>query len=222
MNLLYISNIQLTNIKSLLIKFSVTGQEAKSQWKKLRDSHREAMRRRKTSTGQATQNLKPWKYETLMEFLLSQTENSETSFNYSIYLEETSYNTQKISDQNTNNYVIESHPPPSESPLSTLSTIKSEKNSNQLDISEIVQRREKNREQRRTEREELRRDIIDSNRPQDALSALFASLCQKTRDLPKYLQLRVEREIFETINRAEEEALSYDSMNDLKNEYNSY
>lgn len=76
-----------------------------------------------------------------------------------------------------------------------------------------IQRREKNREQRRAERDEIRKHITDANRPQDALSHLFESFCQKTRDLPKYLQLRVQREIFETITRAEEEALSYDSMN---------
>lgn len=85
--------------------------------------------------------------------------------------------------------------------------------SKQLEMTEILQRREKNREQRRTERDEIRKHITDANRPQDALSHLFESLCQKTRDLPKYLQLRDQRQFFETITRAEEEALYYVSMN---------
>lgn len=149
-----------------------------------------------------------------MEFLLTQKENNETSSNYSSQLQETSQDTQNSSDTNTNNDSIESPAPPPDPPLATSSTIQSgKKNSMQMEITEILRIREKNREQRRIERNEERMRQIDSNRPRDALTDLFTSLCQKTRDLPKNLQLRVQREIFETINRAEEEALSYDSVN---------
>lgn len=86
-------------------------------------------------------------------------------------------------------------------------------NSRQIKINEIFQIREKNREQRRLERDQEIIRNIESSRPRDALTDLFVSLCQKTCDHPKYLQLRVQREIFETITRAEEEALSYDLVN---------
>ncbi|XP_052750028.1 uncharacterized protein LOC128200484 [Galleria mellonella] len=55
-------------------------------------------------------------------------------------------------------------------------------------------------------------DVSDSPLllPRDALTNLFSSLYQKTRDLPKHLQLRVQREISESVTRAEEEVLLRD------------
>ena len=43
----------------------------KYEWKKLQDCHRQAMLRRKTKSGDAARKIKPWKYEALMSFLLS-------------------------------------------------------------------------------------------------------------------------------------------------------
>jgi len=43
----------------------------KCEWKKLQDCHRQAMLRRKTKNGEAARKIKPWKYEALMSFLLS-------------------------------------------------------------------------------------------------------------------------------------------------------
>ncbi|XP_022823345.1 uncharacterized protein LOC111354238 [Spodoptera litura] len=146
------------------------GKEAKSHWKKLRDSHREALRRRKTTTGQAAQNMKPWKYENLMEFLLPHRENNETFSNFSDRIQgNDSENTSDTIITDTD--VVES--PPSPAKTSTIQSGK--KNSKQLEMIEILQRREKNREQRRTERDEIRKHITDANRPQDALSHLFES-----------------------------------------------
>ncbi|KAH9641234.1 hypothetical protein HF086_003221 [Spodoptera exigua] len=110
--------------------------EAKSHWKKLRDSHREALRRRKTTTGQAAQNMKPWKYENLMEFLLPHRENNETFSNFSETTGKTKGNdTEKTSDKIiTDTDVVESPPSPAET-----STIQSgKKNSKQLEIIEIL------------------------------------------------------------------------------------
>jgi len=43
----------------------------KWEWKKLQDCHRQAMLRRKTRSGDAAKKMRPWKYEELMSFLLS-------------------------------------------------------------------------------------------------------------------------------------------------------
>ena len=43
----------------------------KCEWKKLQDRHRQATLRRKTKSGDAAKKMKPWKYEELMSFLLS-------------------------------------------------------------------------------------------------------------------------------------------------------
>ncbi|XP_045764305.1 uncharacterized protein LOC123866664 [Maniola jurtina] len=159
----------------------VNGREAKNQWKKLRDSHREALRRRKTAT---VQILRPWKYEAQMEFVLQQSEYTETVSSLPT-LQDSHHDTQNSSD-------IESTPSPPGSPHPSSSYIDHE-----------------NRKQKI-----LEMSSFDMNRvPQDALSNLFASLYQKTRELPKYLQLRVQREIFESVTRAEEEAMSLDPLN---------
>ncbi|XP_026317841.1 uncharacterized protein LOC113228699 [Hyposmocoma kahamanoa] len=194
-----------------------SGKEAQCQWKKLRDSHREAMRRRKTSTAQ---NWRPWKYETEMGFLLLQNVKRPTFLNDT---QDSTYDALNTTENPINNTIKES--PPESPPLSEYSLPTEEnmnhcvlhptsstesENSNQKrlvteSITDIFQEREL----RQIHKDELRRQVIDMHHcPQDALSKLFDSLCQKTRELPKYLQLRVEREIFEAVSRAEEEALS--------------
>lgn len=82
--------------------------------------------------------------------------------------------------------------------------------------------REMRRQIKERERKELRRQVYDENRvTRDALSDLFSSMCQKTRDLPKHLQLRVQREIFESVTRAEEEALLYETNSSSYNNSHS-
>lgn len=41
-----------------------------NQWKKLKYSHRQAVNRRRTTTGQAAEKIKKWKYEDEMQFVL--------------------------------------------------------------------------------------------------------------------------------------------------------
>jgi len=45
-------------------------EDLKAEWKKLQDSHRQATLRRRTTSGQASKKMKPWKYEEKMSFLL--------------------------------------------------------------------------------------------------------------------------------------------------------
>ncbi|KAM3957729.1 uncharacterized protein ACR2FA_008242 [Aphomia sociella] len=174
----------------------LNGLEAKAQWKRLRDCHREALRRRKISAGQGARFFSPWKYEQLMDFLLPHTENKDSPTNFPI-------DPDGSGDISTECLL----PPPSRTePLSK----------NRAIDDTVTEEREKIREERQKERDKWRRQIIETNRiRRDALSDLFSSLCQKTRDLPKYLQLRVQREIFESVARAEEEALTLEqTMNE--------
>lgn len=173
------------------------------------------MRRRKTSTGQ---NLRPWKYEIEMEFLLP------TAKRFLNDTQDISYDTLNSTDSTAINTIKESPP---ESPLSESSLYPPEDNANHCVLHPTSSTESENsnqkrlvtesvteilheKEQRQIHRDELRRHAFDMHHalPQDALSKLFDSLCQKTQELPKYLQLRVQREIFEAVTRAEEEALS--------------
>ncbi|XP_033609830.1 uncharacterized protein LOC111870630 isoform X2 [Cryptotermes secundus] len=63
-------------------------EDLKVDWKKLQDSHRQAMLRRKTKSGQGARKMKPWKYEALMSFLLSDLTPRQTESNIDV-VEET-------------------------------------------------------------------------------------------------------------------------------------
>ncbi|KAG8296646.1 hypothetical protein J6590_052733 [Homalodisca vitripennis] len=45
------------------------GAVIKKRWKSLRDAYRKALLKKKTKSGQANKNIKPWKYEEQMSFL---------------------------------------------------------------------------------------------------------------------------------------------------------
>lgn len=51
----------------------VQADDLKAEWKKLQDSYRQAMLRRRTKSGQAAKKMKVWKYELQMSFLLADT-----------------------------------------------------------------------------------------------------------------------------------------------------
>jgi hypothetical protein len=173
-------------------------------WKKLRCSHREAMRRRNFD-----KNMAPWKYEYLMEFLIPPAIN-DFEANNSIEPEESKgyeINIIQVDDSKTASD-DEKHYLSVEEPQLQMDDTYNDPDPLQSEL----------RDRRRTEvdrgRIEHRHNIYDNNRTgaffemKDALTDLFSSLCQKTRQLPRHLQLRVQKEIFESVNRAEEEALA--------------
>lgn len=169
------------------------GREARMQWKKLRDSHREALRRQKPAAGPSAQFLRPWKYEEHLKFILTQTENHREAQ----FISNDSNDTEEsVNDNATENKMIEIPEPEMLSLPETL-----------INTDQYTSGRNKIREERERRRGGMRQQSFDRNRS-DALATLFDSLYQKTRELPKYLQLRVQREIFASVSQAEEEALS--------------
>lgn len=66
-----------------LLFFFVSVKEAKAEWKKLRDNHRDSLKRMKTTrSGQAATNSNTWKYAEVMEFLLPYMKNRSRSTNF--------------------------------------------------------------------------------------------------------------------------------------------
>ncbi|XP_049874657.1 uncharacterized protein LOC126372800 isoform X2 [Pectinophora gossypiella] len=173
-----------------------SGMAAKRHFKKLRDCHREAIRRRKYATGSAAANMKPWKYEAEMAFLLPHIE-FQNILTAPVSAEEAQHFHEQSTTETSDNVDTESPPLSLEVSLATTDTENRKRRKLDETATQISQER---REQWQHQRDEFRR-------PQDALATLFESLYQKTRELPKYLQLRVQREIFESVTRAEEEAL---------------
>ncbi|XP_059050751.1 uncharacterized protein LOC131845678 [Achroia grisella] len=180
--------------------------EAKLQWKRLRDCYREALRRRKITIERGLPVHGRWKYEHLMEFLLPLPERKEKQHSNKNFTPEFEINldTEPIV---TCNRVIPALPT-----LENLNTEKLLTRFNTENIENTIQiERVKRRELRRKERQQTRQEAVEANRfDNDAITELFSSLCRKTKELPKYLQLRVQREIFESVSRAEEEALTFE------------
>ncbi|XP_026754780.1 uncharacterized protein LOC113514887 [Galleria mellonella] len=164
------------------------GSVARSQWKRLRECHREALRRKKIAAERGHIRSTCWKFEREMEFLIPPEKRDNNSSNMS------------SADSGVSSNVKIDSPIPLPFRVELIN-----KNST---VDDVIHER---RDNKQTEREQMRRQAVDANRfPNDGLSDLFSSLCQKTRELPKYLQLRVQREVFESVTRAEEEALSLD------------
>ncbi|KAL4720611.1 hypothetical protein ACJJTC_011809 [Scirpophaga incertulas] len=208
------------------------GLEAKIVWNKLRCSYREAMRRRSID-----KSLPAWKYEEQMSFL-AQPYQAEAVYDISKYSENMENKCESEEDNiaiiklENDIAVLNDRESPQYDTEVSFSKVDSSNDSNIKEQMREVEKimndrfnahspptrlREQLRDDREKQRRETRSTIYDCNRAvsetghNDGLTNLFASLCQKTRQLPKYLQLVVQREIFEAVIRAEEEALTNDS-----------
>ncbi|GBP74983.1 hypothetical protein EVAR_56274_1 [Eumeta japonica] len=171
------------------------------KWKKLRDSHREALRRRKVKVGSSDGCMRPWKYEKQMSFLLplmGLRSHSLTEEMTSVNFPEASVNFPEVSELESE--VSEASQIDEQADAAT---DQREAYANSKAFFKMIRERES------------RQAAVDSSRMQhrDPLDDLFSSLCAKTKALPKYLQLRVQREIFTSVSRAEEEAMLNEDSN---------
>lgn len=195
-------------IQSILIDclyFSV--KTAKAEWKKLRDSHRDSLKRAKAmANGPDSVVNNKWKYAELMEFLLPFMKTRKRRRSYT-----------PSSDDNK-----ESSPSPSDSFLdvqpSTSNTdtlnFPSESQTNKIDTAlqgEHIFRK------RKIDNDigEIMIDMDDRNssrfgeRNKHPLDSFFESMCETTKQFPTWLQYTVKRKIFNVISEAEDTFESY-------------
>nr|CAI5856873.1 unnamed protein product [Callosobruchus analis] len=180
--------------------------DMKREWKKLQDCYRQAMLRRKTKSGQSATKTKPWKYEELMSFLASDTLPRSTQSNVL-----------DPDDENTEN--VE----PIESNDDTQGQHEEEENALEDDQSNSAlnsqgPRYNKSLKSNRTNVQKaddgVQRAITflskkESNKNKNGeLDYFFASACESTKNLPRYLQLRVKQQIMDAIIKAESEYLN--------------
>ncbi|RVE52304.1 hypothetical protein evm_003094 [Chilo suppressalis] len=192
------------------------GEEAKQLWSKIRCSHREAMRRRSEHN-----NLGEWKYEKPMEFLLTRNIENNSALNSDNVVEtglKDKFNIEVIKAGVTDERIQTLNDNPVGSSLG-LTSVNLDPKKNHKNHTDMVRKNNDNRkrsldvtscgtDERVTENQLVISPPTNSERKNDGLAELFTCLREKTRNLPKYLQLRVQREIFESITRAEEEALT--------------
>ncbi|KAL1509995.1 hypothetical protein ABEB36_004655 [Hypothenemus hampei] len=203
--------------RSIINECDITDvKEAKAMWKKLRDGHRQALSKKKTTTGQAACSDRLWKYEKQMEFLIPQLTNRPRSTNAiptqdisQINIDETVDNTPTTEENLITNIEHESQ--------QTIYTIPKNKRKNDK-VSEYIEQEQKRRDLRSKERDLFRRELLtqqQSVKPIEvtALKKFFDSMCDETYNLLEYLQMKIQRQIFNVVMEAREANLQRQSEN---------
>lgn len=181
-------------------------------WKKLRDGHRQALNKKRTTTGLAiSSDNRLWKYEKQMDFLLPHLANRQRSTDVSATATtiiktdtdetvETLENTEENSELTTNN----------ESQQTNYNIPRNKRKTDR--ITEYVDKEQKRRDERSIDTEELlsRKTSVEPKKD-TPLKKFFDSMYDLTDDLPEYLQIKVQRHIFNSVMEAREEKLQKQS-----------
>ncbi|XP_022201740.2 uncharacterized protein LOC111058511 isoform X2 [Nilaparvata lugens] len=197
-----------------------SGEAAKEQWKKVRDCHRDALKRqekKKRGALPGASGIRPWVYQKKMEFLVPFMTNRSPGLVAAVadytsdgddkveFLEEIEIEPDQTSLEEDE---IESRP----SSLPTPS-----KKSKTSGVNDLIVKTLKNLEKRAEARDSMRSAIADnlsSQKPvgkNDPLYNFFLCMYQSTRQLPLSNQLSVRRKIFEVVSKEEEIIMLSDS-----------
>lgn len=189
------------HLLSIILFVSVA--EIKNLWKKLRDGYRQALNAKKKTTGQAADSKPKWKYEYLMEFLIPHMKNRPQHTNVG------------TSSRNTTDTLNDDSLTGDESMVS-LREFRIKKNKT---IHSMLEDEQKRREKRTAERDHLRRQLMENASNQSksettAMEKFFLSMCDTTCQMPEYLQMRIQRQIFNIVMEAKEQHLMRSNYSD--------
>ncbi|XP_071452665.1 uncharacterized protein [Hetaerina americana] len=154
----------------------------KKNWKKLRDCFRQAISRRTSENGQEPRNLKPWRYEKQMQFLLPSMTSRTNHVTYSQH--DCEGTTSDFGQMNGSGqaFVIED--------IVHQTGPKTNKRKSTAEVDHVVDYFEESR---------------NTSPKLDDLDLFFASACQSTRKLPRRFQNQIKRELLDSISRAEDQ-----------------
>ncbi|CAH2988478.1 unnamed protein product [Chilo suppressalis] len=203
-----------------LLEFSKV---AKAEWKKLRDSHRDSLKRSRSKSEQGAEAINNWKYAKLMRFLLpymknrkrsiytamSVTENSETVHSPSSEPQMQDSDNSNQSWQLTENQNIG----PNDLSSNNTNASKSRK-LDKIDIIEMMREIVEHHNSPCEERHQRKKpETQKTTRDKHPLDSFFDSMCTTTKQFPSWLQISVKRKIFTIVSEAEDtfENLNYDS-----------
>ncbi|KFM74700.1 hypothetical protein X975_17459, partial [Stegodyphus mimosarum] len=212
--------------ETIATRLNRSSAELKREWKNARDCYRQALSIRKNRN-----NMKPWRYEKIMEFVkpyLKPKRNTEEIAFYGDCFETIddviikSEVTTDFEDELSESDYISENPPNEESPASPQRTSKRKRHSSDNDIQPIISRvessDEKTYQQKHLELQQSReistpsRDLESQNKiitfaskePND-LELFFASICETAKALPRKYQNKIKREVLEIVTKAEED-----------------
>ncbi|KRT79195.1 Myb/SANT-like transcription factor [Oryctes borbonicus] len=223
--------------------FNSEGSIVKEQWQKIRECHREALRRqKKKKTGQKADPPRPWIYQQQMEFLLPFMKNGcpttklEPSATDSTDEDESAFPVKETIDEDLDE-------PPSQNAgaasdetekidTNEACTLKRKKKGQETETETIVahetQPRKKfvtsiptqqflgNCEQKANSRDELGQSLLLESKTvqeKDALYQFFVAMYSTTKELPASYQRQIRNRIFEVISQTEEQYESDKSRN---------
>ncbi|XP_043256431.1 uncharacterized protein LOC122399657 [Colletes gigas] len=193
---------------SIAEKLHLTTQAVKAQWKSLRHCHRDALRRRKTRSGQTAGYKKYWAYERHMEYLLPFMNSKLTSLETEIFSsnEQSNIEIQKTKGEQEDETANEEEQPEIKEELMiedeemVPQTRKRRKMKSNVKLQRSVHKK------RDVTRQEIRGKRLKLEKEQaNALYQFFISMYNSTRMLPRHLQFKIKRTLFEAVSNAEEQ-----------------
>lgn len=195
-----------------LLFFFISVKEAKAEWKKLRDNHRDSLKRMKTTrSGQAATNIfNTWRYAEVMEFLLPYMKNRSRSTNLSSTNTQSSETREVQDDENSEISVFSSTNDTindTEASVTRDRTV-TRKRKADTDLIEFLTEMEQNH-QKRQEHRDLRREIINAQKEKDAIDLFLESMTITIKTMPTWMQNRIKKKIFAIVSDAEEELENY-------------
>lgn len=201
------------------------GSEAKKSWEKLRNNHRDALRRQKKSKSKnETGAVNSWRYQEAMAFLIPHMarRTSNTKVHEYIFNDDSNSNTVENNFQNnaSDTDMVESEDEESNEILESQYTdtaavqgYKRRRTENTLNnlLIKSIENHERRAVKRRQERERLiantNNDVIISNVKNDALFHFFISMYETTKRLPPLSQHNIKTNIFSLVAQEESKNL---------------
>ncbi|XP_074035400.1 uncharacterized protein [Leptinotarsa decemlineata] len=232
----------------------IAGSEAKKSWEKLRNNHRDALRRQKMSklkSGSGAVNIKAWRYQENMSFLIPHMANrpSNTNVNEDILNDESSHSNsntiendiqKNFSDTDIHESGVEETIETPESQSTRTAADQGNKRRRTMNtlnnlLTKSIEDHERREAKRQQERERLianiNNDITISNVENDPLFHFFISMYETTKRLPPLSQHNNQTNIFSLVSQEKSKNLmeysprphsSYSQSSDVESYYSSY
>ncbi|XP_045780406.1 uncharacterized protein LOC123877624 [Maniola jurtina] len=167
---------------------------AKTKWKNLRDTHREALKKinkNKRKSGRPHKKIKSWKYMSHMEFLVPHMSQRDTVT--------PPPDAGSVDDTAGLDHVMDTS-------MTDMLPVAHKKKKDDIvtDDSEglctLLKEIEDSREKLLVQREELRKELLAG----DPLKAFFDSMYKSTKQMPEYYQRSIKKELFQLVMHAED------------------
>ncbi|CAB3239276.1 unnamed protein product [Arctia plantaginis] len=185
---------------------------AKAEWKKLRDSHRDSLKRAKALGPHGAQEVdfpkvNKWKYAEHMEFLVPYMKTRKRGRNLAGLIDD---EREDLSPSPSDSFLVV----PSTSNDDSITFSPESNTQNNVDTTQEIDHKYRKRKiddefgEIMIDMEDRSRYTGRSNHP---LDSFFESMCETTKQFPTWLQYSVKRKIFNVISEAEDTFESYKS-----------